>query len=313
MWERFGEIQNYVEPFFGSGAILLASPIDGIVETVNDMDAYIANFWRAMKAEPERLAEIADNPVNEVDLEAWHKWLVTASRKAELAARCKDDPEYYDALIAGRWVWGLCQWLGCGWCCGEWHGEGSNDNAGRGINVRDPDRGGKLPHLGPGRGVHRKLPHLGNAGQGVHPCSMWFEALANRLRRVRVCCGDWSRVCTNTPTAHLGLTGIFLDPPYSAEAGRDMGTYKEESGTVAHDVRVWAIENGENQLMRIALCGYEGEHEMPSSWECVSWKAHGGYGNRKKAGRGSDNARRERIWFSPHCVSPYVQPGLFDA
>lgn len=29
----------------------------------------------------------------------------------------------------------------------------------------------------------------------------------------------------------------------------------------------------------IALCGYEGEHDMPTSWDCVEWKARGGYGS----------------------------------
>jgi hypothetical protein len=51
--------------------------------------------------------------------------------------------------------------------------------------------------------------------------------------------------------------------------------------------------------MRIALCGYKGEYEMPDDWECVSWKAHGfamGQGN------GRENSKKERIWFSPHCV-----------
>lgn len=26
VWERFGEVENYVEPFFGSGAVLLGRP-----------------------------------------------------------------------------------------------------------------------------------------------------------------------------------------------------------------------------------------------------------------------------------------------
>jgi DNA adenine methylase len=42
-------------------------------------------------------------------------------------------------------------------------------------------------------------------------------------------------------------------------------------------VREWAIANGGNPKLRIALCGYEGEHDMPKSWECVEWKAAGGY------------------------------------
>jgi hypothetical protein len=50
------------------------------------------------------------------------------------------------------------------------------------------------------------------------------------------------------------------------------------------------------------LCGYDGEHLMPESWECIAWKANGGYANRKKNTRGENNSRRERIWFSPACV-----------
>jgi hypothetical protein len=45
----------------------------------------------------------------------------------------------------------------------------------------------------------------------------------------------------------------------------------------------------------------KGEHEMPSSWECVAWKAAGGYSSQKKKGD-NGNKHRERIWFSPHCL-----------
>jgi hypothetical protein len=73
-------------------------------------------------------------------------------------------------------------------------------------------------------------------------------------------------------------------------------------------VREWAIENGDNPSLRIALCGYEGEHQMPDSWDCVAWKARGGYGSQGD-GRGRENAARERIWFSPYCLKP--QQSLF--
>ena len=29
------------------------------------------------------------------------------------------DPDYYDAKIAGWWLWGICQWIGSGWCSGQ--------------------------------------------------------------------------------------------------------------------------------------------------------------------------------------------------
>ena len=69
VWQRFGNVQNYVEPFFGSGAVLLGrpQPFDG-VETVNDKDGFVANFWRALQAAPDEVARHADWPVNENDL-----------------------------------------------------------------------------------------------------------------------------------------------------------------------------------------------------------------------------------------------------
>ena len=128
----------------------------------------------------------------------------------------------------------------------------------------------------------------------------YFETLAARMRRVRVCCGDWSRVLTPSATTRNGVTAILLDPPYADTADRSDQLYAMDSLSVAHEVRAWAIENGGNPLMRIALCGYDGEHEMPEDWECFHWKAGIGFANRGKGA--NENRRRERIWFSPHCL-----------
>ena len=303
VWSRFGRVRNYVEPFFGSGAVLLGrpQPFDG-PETINDADCFVANFWRALQAAPDGVAEHADWPVNEADLHARHLWLVTLKATTDFAERMRTDPDHYDAKVAGWWVWGQCQWIGGGWCeHPEWK---------------------QLPHLGDqGRGVHRpsqQLPHLGDQGMGVHRPSQqlsylgdqgrgeiheYMAALAARLRRVRVCCGDWSRVCGPTPTVKQGLTAVFLDPPYSAEAGRNGDLYAVEDLSVAHAVRDWCLERGDDSRIRIALCGYEGEHDEldRNGWDCVAWKANGGYAS--QAGHGNANARRERIWFSPHCIN----------
>ena len=135
-----------------------------------------------------------------------------------------------------------------------------------------------------------------------------MKTLETRLRYTRVCCGDWSRILGPSVTVNIGVTGVFLDPPYS-EASDRAELYSEENFTCAHEVRAWAIENGSNPLLRIALCGYEGEHAMPADWTCVPWKAQGGYGS-QGSGRGRDNAGRERIWFSPHCLGS-LQSRLF--
>jgi hypothetical protein len=47
-----------------------------------------------------------------------------------------------------------------------------------------------------------------------------------------------------------------------------------------------------------------------TSWECVEWKAAGGYA---AAAGNTENASRERIWFSPHCELVERQGDLFSA
>jgi hypothetical protein len=147
-----------------------------------------------------------------------------------------------------------------------------------------------------GQGINRKLPHLGNAGKGI---AIYFNVLSDRLRRVRVACGDWTRIMGECVTTGNGLTSVFLDPPYGVANRSDV--YACESKSVAADVREWAIANGDNPLLRIALCGYNDEHDMPASWECLAWKTNGGYGVQGNA-QGRINKHRERIWFSPHCL-----------
>ena len=97
---------------------------------------------------------------------------------------------------------------------------------------------------------------------------------------------------------------MFLDPPYSQDE-RDSDLYAIET-PVAADVRAWCVENGGDKRLRIALCGYAGEgHEALESlgWDCLEWKAKGGYGSQGNGEdtNGRDNAKRERIWFSPAC------------
>lgn len=333
VWDRFGNVPNYVEPFAGSLAVLLARPHDPKNETVNDLDAYLSNFWRALAADPEAVAYHADWPVNEADLHARHQWLVD---RADFRERMLTDPEFFDPKIAGWWVWGISQWIGSGWCSKpEWRGRGNGSRVARGIHRQQPvenvwrkrprtDSVGvitKRPHLGRGeRGIGTKrisgdggasgrgiFSSYANDPAGAFPLLDYMAALSERLRRVRVCCGDWKRILGPSPTTKIGLTGVFLDPPYSVEERSDI--YNEESRDVAKEVRAWALQHAGDPDLRIALCGYDGEHAMPDSWECVAWKANGGYANQKRAAsRGKANAHRERIWFSPSCL----RPGLFS-
>ncbi len=305
IWQRLGDCPNYVEPFAGSLAVLLNRPTPAGTETVNDLDGFLCNFWRSVQFAPDEAAKWSDWPVNEMDLEARHYWLVTEGRKRieGMAA----DPKAFDAMVAGWWVWGACAWIGSGWCSGEgpWavvDGKWVLRDAGQGVNRQ-------LPHLGDaGQGVNRQLPHLGNAGQGHREhLSRYFGQIADRLRYVRVACGDWSRVLTPSVSFRHGLTGVVLDPPYG-EGEVDYSSGGNKCDGIASAVREWALENGSNPNFRIALCGYDGQHEMPESWECLEWKAAGGYSS-TAAGetQGQLNRHRERVWFSPHCLKPEQQ------
>lgn len=278
IWRAFGDPSTYIEPFFGSGAVLLDRPGGAAgVETINDIDRFVCNFWRAVKTDPGAVADAADWPVNECDLLSRHRWLVSTG--AERIAALESDPERFDAKVAGWWVWGLCAWIGSGWC----------DKAFR-----------KLPHLGDaGRGVNGQLPHLGNAGQGRRTAlEGWFAALSDRLRGVRVACGDWKRVTGPSVQRAGGKTcAVLLDPPYAT--GGDL--YGRDATGVAAEARAWAIENGENRDLRIALCGYDGEDgPMPEGWYAHRWSSRGAYVG--KGDGASERRHRETIWFSPGCL-----------
>ena len=288
VWKAFGNVQNYIEPFFGSGAILLNRPTEPGKEIINDKDHWIANFWRAVKNDPEAVAKWADNPVNEDDLTARHIHLVKYIMP-EMSRRIMADPDYFDAKAAGWWVWGICCWIGSGWCSG---------------NGPWTEEDGQLVHLGSaGQGVKRQLVHLGSAGKGVkrqrQELTEYFTQLSSRLARVSVCCGDWQRVVTDGALNYGSTVGIFLDPPYTAGAERDANLYNHDDLNIGHDVYKWALDNGSNPRYRIALCGYEGEYDIPDTWETHAWKAGASY---QTATSVNDNSKKERVWFSPNCL-----------
>ena len=282
--------------------------------------------------------------VHNCDLHARHYWLV--QQREALRARLEGDPAYFDAKIAGWWVWGICSWIGSGFCSGNgpWHSAEMEDgtrqlvhlgNNGQGINRRLVHLGNngqginrQRPHLGTcGTGINRQRPQMGNGGTGQGVISKnvdlydYMAALSDRLRSVDVASGDWSRVCGPSVTYKHGMTGVFLDPPYATEANRADDLYIEDCQQIAHDVRRWCLEDVHDKQtgykgpryqhpnMRIALCGYEAEHalHMPNDWEMVAWNAGKGYANQRLNGD-NNNGKLERIWFSPNCLKPAPEP-----
>lgn len=300
VWSALGDVDHYIEPFFGSGAVLLGRPHSPRFETVNDADGLLANFWRAVRADPNAVADAADWPANEADLHARHLWLV--GQRERLTERLMGDPAFFDVQAAGWWVWGACNWIGSGWCSGNgpWIAVDGEITDAR-----------QLPHLTSAQGVSRQLPHL-TEGRGVSRklfIQEWFTALSDRLREVRVACGDWSRVTgPSVLGCGGGVCGVFLDPPYALDERASV--YSHESGAAA-DCLKWCLANGDQPGLRIVLAGYAGEHDVleAAGWRVTAWKARGGYGSQGE-GRGRDNAARERLWLSPRCIG--AAPDLFS-
>lgn len=302
VWRHFGaDIKNYIEPFCGSAAVLLARPAVRYRahkhhERINDMDSMVSNFWRAVKyAPPERFAKACDQPYTEDDLIAWHYEIMKRRRKADggmrdtsdgpsLSDRLRANVKYYDLETAARWVWGTRGWIAPGF---------------------------SDPNASP---ASKKAPESEITSWAGGSAVAHLSGLHQRLKHVIVLNGDWEgAVKSETATTAKGITAVFLDPPYDT-AGRTENVYVNDDGNVAKKVREWALANGTNPMMRIALCGYRREHDddIPDEdaelkeerWYRFRWKAPGGYSHQKKTGKsqGHENSFEETIWFSPHCI-----------
>jgi DNA adenine methylase len=277
IWRALGSVPNYVEPLCGSAAVLLARPNTPTFETINDLDGFICNAYRALKYSPEVVTRWASWPTSDRDRHARHAWLKT--QRDELPTRLEGNPDYYDAKIAGWWICGVCNWIGERWCSGKQ----------------------------PWQIVDGQLPHLGNATIDAS-LSKYFALLSSRLRHVRIICGDWRRILGLSVTTKLALTAIFFDPPYRLDE-HSFG-YAVGSEDTFEESWTWALVHGNDPCLRIVLAGYDDGRVIPKGWNRYRWKAHGGYGSQRH-GRGGINCRREILYCSPHCLPISQQLDLF--
>lgn len=286
VWDAFGDPQHYAEPFCGSCAMLLARPASHVrkVETVNDKDGMLVNVWRAIRYAPDEVARECAIPVMECELHAR-----LASTKARMTpdfvSWIEGDELHFDAHLAANWLYCTCASIGTCWNDdGPWH-------------IVD-GRLVKVPRNA-GQGINRELPHIGDAWQGEskeYLVRQYLAAISRRLERVRICCGDWKRVVKSDTTllANQDNAAVFLDPPYSTSPD-----LYAEGADVTTSVRDWCIRNGGRENVRIALCGYNDDHDalLSHGWTKVQGKAGGPGMNKDKA----NASKRERIWFSPYC------------
>ena len=272
---RFGEIDTRIDAFTGSSSWILASE-PAKYEIVNDLDGYVVNYLRAVKYAPDEVARHLDFPRTELELVACHHY--TRDKLPELVARLGGDPDYYDPVLAARWAYVMAYSL--------MH---EHKHAG-GWLVRD----GRLVYergAGRVRGSMTSRPHILARLVKEHRVSEYVVALSERLRDVQVWWNDFE-VVVSKARYHLGVVGILLDPPYPRHL-RDFN-YNTDGEDIWYRAARWAVANGDNPRLRIAVCGYndaDSDALFPSEWRRFVWRRVG-------VGRNKD---RECIWFSPHC------------
>lgn len=362
VWERLGlDADVYTEPFAGSLAVLLARPGGAAIwETVNDIDGCLTNFWRAVRADPEQVAKIADYPVSEIDLHARHAYLIRG--RADLTEKLIADPHYYDVERAAWWVWGACLLSTIG-------------------RVFNPHRTHKLPvtvaplvWVARVHGHHYMAPFaLRFKSTRVTPISVKIrEFFLDTTRRTRLTRdGDAisrlvSRIFRRSIPSQVvqaivcliwvGVMASVIPRRAFADERFEHKSVNHARAVLAIHVKVHAevpradIVRGQlsrfvhnparpavvsafslqcpygtviaGQVVVVSRYGFQcsfhvliiPKHtEISSGWDCYEWTARGGYSSLgKSATIAKANRKRERIWFSPHCLKPR-QSSLFGA
>lgn len=275
VWTRLGKTDVYVEPFLGSAAMFLGNPYwpHDTKEFLNDAWGFIPNFWRAVQAKPEEVARYADLPIYESQMHAVHA--VLAGQRSQLSARLEGDLEYFDAKIAGQWVWLVSMWIGQGCCSGRGAWSVDLDEEGYKVLVKksreDAENGiarqrqqmtsqqgimRSLPEMASERGVRKDITRqlmrmtgedgvvsrkrfTGHAG----PVDLydWMQMLSDRFRDARVLCGDWSRCVTPSLTTYHGVAAVFClhpDTPIRMENERLVPVKEINQGDMLHGSRI---------------------------------------------------------------------------
>lgn len=311
VWERFGNVDTAVDLCCGTGSFIFRRPLSHFAngnrkEVLNDINAFLVNFFRAVQHDPEGVAKYANNPVHELDLISRYRYLAFYEKR-KFVRQFRDDPEFYDVKRAGYFIWGLCGWIGLTEFMSL---EGNNFH--------------KLPEMTAMKGVNKieKVNWASNklwtVDQKSDKVFTQMTAIANRLRYVMTSCGSWKRVIKSQSFIDKGTFGIFGDPPYPETYNKDAScrpTYggMKQTGEQIRDEMLDRLGTiGSQKNVRIAICGYSGDgYEVlveKKGWDEMAWTATGGYANQGKE-ETRKNRFKERIWFSPHCLKP--SRGLF--
>jgi len=248
IWDRFGDADHYIEPFFDNGAVLFGRGKPYPLETLNDAIGVVSNFWRAMCAEPDAVAAHADLPPSAGEERAEREAWVTSEREP-LYPWLEGDPAFYDAKLAGWWAWSVAV----------------------GLAGNSGESGGLWQQ------ASRRIAPVDSAQE--QPCeepgvARFLRELKRRFYDTRVCCGDWIRIVKSpSVTTTHGVCAVLLDPLRLTTLRPAEVT--DESRPLLAGVRDWALKHADDPMFRIAFCVHADEVEMPESWDYDPWGESG--------------------------------------
>ena len=283
VWSFLGDCHSYSDPFGGSCVVPLNAPPSVRRVVVGDVNGHIVNAWRAMAYDPDAVADALDQPVFHLDLRARAGVL---RRSAEgLATMLGEDPDFYDARLAGWWIWAI------------------RHSFDRGESLTPHDTRDMIP-----RSPHGPRPSRADLRAEI-------RAIHDRVRHWYVLARPWATVVGSATL--LGLTqmsgpcGLLLDPPYDGVSRLRHKVYASDGHDVAGDVRRWlttpdpisGIAPWDHPRLRIVYCGYDGDFadsELPNARK-VEWARTGKIFARGQT-PGDKATRSETLWASPACV-----------
>ena len=104
IWKHLGDVGSYVEPFFGSGAVLAARPHrvtpSTHAELVNDLNGWLVNAWRSVQRRPDLVYDrLRGISYSEHDLRAAKRLVYGTDLSEKL-----EDFYFFDEDLAACWL-----------------------------------------------------------------------------------------------------------------------------------------------------------------------------------------------------------------
>lgn len=277
LWSILGDVNIYIEPFFGAGSILLSRPKEHkkALEIINDKDGMLINFWRSMKHDPDKTLYYADQPRFECDYNAIKAYV--KSQHDDLIPLLEGDIKYYNPELAGYY------WYVQSLTFGKYFI--SQDGSWSVVDKK------LVKHKSKNAIVRQKMTiRLRGFFRKSQDKSKYAYELNNRLKDVMIYVGDYNRILTNVMINDDKSTAIIFDPPYVDESSNIDGDLYLFDTLDTKELEKFFMDN---QDKSVVLFGYKNSYNLPDTYT-VSWNANGGFSNQGD----NQNRHKETIWFS---------------